>query len=174
MERFVLYRRPNRADLDTMYSILESSLSSFLYINKTSSQDNQLLLDKKYVQEYLEDERYFCLVAESEKKIVGWVAGSNDSIILRSHVCNNGDFYIEEIAVKESERGKGIGKSLLDKIGCFNIKRIVVDVILKNEVAIKFYKSTGFFEYRSPTTDSTKNWIRMFKECNSSLYKRSA
>lgn len=61
------------------------------------------------------------------------------------------DYYIAELAVDESQRGKGIGKKILKKA----IKaakeekysRVVLDVDLNNERAIKLYESLGFKKF---------------------------
>ncbi len=70
--------------------------------------------------------------------------------------------YLEDLVVTQSERGKGLGRRLLDKIiikaketHCY---RVVWQVLDWNEPAIKFYKSLG--------ADIPKEWLtcRLVKE----------
>ncbi|MEK6479548.1 GNAT family N-acetyltransferase [Catalinimonas sp. 4WD22] len=70
--------------------------------------------------------------------------------------------YLEDLIVTQSERGKGIGKRLLDRIIVkakeANCYRVVWQVLDWNEPAIKFYKSLG--------ADIPKEWLtcRLVKE----------
>ena len=61
------------------------------------------------------------------------------------------DFYFAIIAVDEDSRGKGIGSFIIEEgiklareKGC---KRAVLDVDMKNEGALRFYKRLGFKKF---------------------------
>lgn len=88
-------------------------------------------------------------VALADKKIVGYVYGSIHNWYPGYKIGN-----IVDLAVKENYRGKGIGKSLLKTIistlkkkGC---KKAVIQVELKNKIALFLYHSLGFkyWKYR--------------------------
>ena len=158
-----LFRPPHIADLDRMYSILESSLSQFLAVNETSSKNNQLIINKGTVEGYIIDSRYHTIVAEINSKIVGWLSGSSRAEILSEHGCNPGEFYLEEIVVDSAFRRKGIGSSLLSRIPLDNLEAVVIDTPLINEQAIVFYEHNGFVAVGDMPKEFSKNWVRMSK-----------
>ncbi len=61
---------------------------------------------------------------------------------------NEKDLYIAEIATKTSERCKGVGRAILQhflvRAKELGFKRVVLDVDLKNNKALKLYESMGF------------------------------
>lgn len=69
-----------------------------------------------------------------------------DSFVLVS--VKEDDFYITELAIHESQRGKGRGHEALDyllKLGKeLNCKRAVLDADFRNKGAFKLYSSYGF------------------------------
>jgi ribosomal-protein-alanine N-acetyltransferase len=78
------------------------------------------------------------LVAEEEGKIVGYV-----------HGWKIGDsFEIHRVAVKKSERGRGVGKKLLRELlkRCkeAGVREVFLEVGQKNTVALNLYLSLGF------------------------------
>ena len=62
-----------------------------------------------------------------------------------------GDLYIAEIAIDESQRGKGLGKQvILDVINYArskNYNRVILDADFRNTGAKKLYESIGFKEF---------------------------
>lgn len=167
-------RKPKSGDLDSMYAILEASIAPFLYVNDNSSEENQLILDKKYVKEYIEDKRFFTVIVEVDETIVGWMAGSSNWEILKSHKCGIWDFYIEEIVVSDKYRRRGIGKKLLDTIQCTAPGKIIVDTVSANLIAAMFYEKMGFAESTEATSDYSRIWKRMLRDClNLSTSERS-
>ena len=64
------------------------------------------------------------------------------------------------IAVSKTERGKGIGTNMLNKIleignRLDKIRKIGLHVVLENEKAIKLYKKLGFEEIKTDYFDDT-------------------
>ena len=88
----------------------------------------------------VELKKSLCLVAQEDKnkKIIGYIICSK--IIEEGHILN--------IAVKHGERGKGVGRLLLEE--CIKIlkeegiKSIYLEVRRSNIKAIKFYQKFGF------------------------------
>jgi len=69
-----------------------------------------------------------------------------DSLVLSNF--NEDDLYIAEIAIDESQRGKGLGrkiiKKVIEKAKKKGFKRVVLDADVRNTGAIKLYESIGF------------------------------
>ena len=108
----LLLRKPVDADVESMYIMLEKSLSPYLTVNNSSPKYLQLIIDRNIVEDYVKRDVYLCLVVEINSKIAGWLAGSSNNEVLSEHGCSLGDFYIEEIVVDSRYRRKGIGSFL--------------------------------------------------------------
>ena len=102
-----------------------------------------------------------CMVAEEDGMIVGCVVYHD---IL-------GDVDITNVQVKETFRGRGIGRKLmmatLDKARSVGGKEFTLEVRAGNTVAISLYESLGFAEegkrkdfYKDPTEDALIMWRR--------------
>lgn len=65
------------------------------------------------------------------------------------------EYYIEHLAVSPEKRGQGIGKQLMDFAEGLaktkGLKRIVLDVEIENEGALRLYKRLGFMEAKYVT-----------------------
>jgi len=61
------------------------------------------------------------------------------------------DLYLAEIAIDESQRGKGLGKQVIFDVINFakskNFKRVILDADFRNKGAKKLYESIGFKEF---------------------------
>ncbi len=115
----------------------------------------------------------FSIIKNIEKRVFYELAYSDDEIIFMLTRENSYSFifedpepsgyvtffieddaaHIESIAVLPSKKGKGIGKALMKAVEEFSIKkklkRIVLEVRVRNRRAIEFYKSLGFeIKYR--------------------------
>jgi len=83
-----------------------------------------------------------CFVAEVGNEIVGTAL-----FYFRFSTWKGRTLHLEDLIVKESERGKGIGEALYKKVMQFafdrGLKRIAWDVLEWNRAAIVFYERTG-------------------------------
>ena len=163
LESQIRLRRPLEDDREVMFDILEKSLKPYMSVNIGSSK-NLLVIDKKIIDEYIKNDNYFCVVAEINSKIAGWLAGSGKSEILSQHGCAFGDFYIEEIVIDSVYRRKGIGTILINSIKQNDFKAMVVDTPAINKDAIAFYKNLGFKGVQGLPEEFTNSWARMSKQ----------
>ena len=62
-----------------------------------------------------------------------------------------GDFHIAELAIDESQRGKGLGSKVLDDLISYakknNLKRVTLDADFRNTGAKALYERIGFREF---------------------------
>ena len=163
MDAELFLRNPVEADIESMYIMLENSLSPYLTVNNSSSKNFQLIIDRNIVEDYVKKDVYLCLVAELNSEIAGWLAGSSKTGILSEHGCSLGNFYIEEIVVDPQYRRKGVGSFLLRGIPKDHLKAIVVDTPLINKQAIAFYEKSGFVKVLGLPAEFNKTWTRMSK-----------
>ena len=163
MDAELLLRKPVEADIESMYVMLENSLSPYLTVNNSSSKNLQLIIDRNIVEDYVKGDAHLCIVAEINSEIAGWLTGSSKTDILSEHSCSLEDFYIEEIVVDCHYRRKGIGSFLLRGIPKDRLKAFVVDTPLINKQAITFYEKSGFVKVLGLSEEFHKTWTRMSK-----------
>ena len=80
--------KPVDADVESMYIMLENSLSPYLTVNNSSSRNFQLIIDRNVVEDYVKRDVYLCLVVEINSEIAGWLAGSSKTEVLSDHSCS--------------------------------------------------------------------------------------
>ena len=89
-----------------------------------------------------EDPAFKCFVAESDKMIVGMALVYN-----RFSTWKGRSLHLEDLIVKESMRGRGVGKALYTKVMEYafekKVKRVEWAVLDWNTDAIEFYEKTG-------------------------------
>ncbi|MDQ0269742.1 GNAT family N-acetyltransferase [Cytobacillus purgationiresistens] len=98
---------------------------------------------KAYIDRFLNDENKLALIAELEGEIMGFIDFSNGN---RQRTMHQGTF---GMSVAKEYRSKGVGKALLSSLiywGKHNpmIEKIHLEVMSRNESAIKLYESAGF------------------------------
>lgn len=163
-EKEIQFRAPCSADLERMFDILKTSLGEFQSVNDLSPRQYQLIIDRRAVEDYLNSDIYFSLIAVIGSEGVGWLAGSRRTEVTSKHSCTPGEFYIEEILVDALYRRKGIGKLLLNRIPSEGLKTMVVDTPLINERAITFYEHNGFERVQGLPEEYSRYWVRMKKK----------
>ncbi len=88
------------------------------------------------------NESFNCLVAELQNNIVGIALYYN-----RYSTWKGKTIHLEDLMVTQSQRGKGVGKALLNEVVSIakaaNLKRVEWNVLDWNTPAIDFYKSVG-------------------------------
>lgn len=88
------------------------------------------------------NESFNCLVAELQNEIVGIALYYN-----RYSTWKGKTIHLEDLIVTQSQRGKGVGKALLNEVVSIakatNLRRVEWNVLDWNTPAIDFYKSVG-------------------------------
>ena len=88
------------------------------------------------------DVLFNCLVGELQDKIVGIAIYYN-----RYSTWKGKTIHLEDLIVTQSQRGKGVGKALLNEVVTIakatNLRRVEWNVLDWNTTAIDFYKSVG-------------------------------
>ncbi len=102
-----------------------------------------------YFRDKISGKSGVCFVAEKDEEIVGYLAGG--MITPYSYRTITKQSELENIVVKESERGKKIGELLFDAFRKWSkeqgAERIKVSASAQNSGAIQFYKRIGFAPY---------------------------
>ncbi len=85
---------------------------------------------------------FTCFVAQIPDEIVGAAL-----VYFRFSTWKGRMLHLEDLIVKESERGKGIGEALYNKVMQYaydrGLKRVAWDVLDWNQGAIRFYERSG-------------------------------
>lgn len=101
---------------------------------------------KKYFSKLLNDSNAFCLIAEDNKKLIGYIAARKKDISYRKSKY----IEIENMGVIPEYRSKGIGSSLIKKCLTWakekGFQKIYVNSYFQNNKGIVFYKRNGFTE----------------------------
>ena len=111
----------------------------------TRSEDAQEHIEKRF-REKIEGEDSQVLVAVEGEKVLGyslsWIAEGSPFVRQRRYG------FISDLAVASDRRGRGIGDSLLEATLAWfetrKTKRIVINVLMGNPKAIRFWKRHGF------------------------------
>jgi GNAT superfamily N-acetyltransferase len=89
-----------------------------------------------------ENPLFTCFVAESDDEIVGAAL-----VYFRFSTWKGRTLHLEDLIVKEAQRGKGIGEALYKQVMRFaydrGLKRVAWDVLDWNKGAIRFYERSG-------------------------------
>src|SRR5690554_913402 len=108
------------------------------------NEPNAVEITKKVLEQegFGETPLFTCFVAEKNDEIVGAAL-----VYFRFSTWKGRMLHLEDLIVKESERGKGIGEALYSKVMQYafdrGLKRVAWDVLDWNQGAIRFYERSG-------------------------------
>ncbi|MBW2996015.1 GNAT family N-acetyltransferase [Candidatus Woesearchaeota archaeon] len=140
-------RKATKKDIGKIAEILMVEFSKPPYKEKWS---NQRAL--KRINEYYKRDSHYLLVAEMDKKIIGFIA----FYLYTDHLAPGG--FIIDIAVTSSYQGKGIGKALISNAESFLNKKKAKTIILESDMRSKAYKI-----YQKKGYNKT-NWVILKKK----------
>jgi L-amino acid N-acyltransferase YncA len=134
-------RRASAGDLDAILRIYNEGIADRL---ATLEVDPKTPSD---IQDWWaqHDDRYAVVVAEIGEAVVGWA-----SLNRFSHRCAHAAIADLSVYVARSQRGRGIGLSLLEtletasRVGAFH--KIVLHALEENEAGKQLYRRSGFVE----------------------------
>jgi GNAT superfamily N-acetyltransferase len=126
-------------------------------------------------QQLLQDERHrnrFMTPAQLEERMRGFIAGEYTAVIFQdegkvvAHALYQevpNEIYLRQLFVVRDRRREGVGRQVIgllrSKIWPAN-KRLTVDVLIHNTVAIAFWRSVGYQDYslalEIPADDATR------------------
>ena len=111
----------------------------------------------------------FKVILDENNEIIGYVSiylhGDGHEFYLKSWklflvdildyfvLCDikEGDLYLAEIAIDKSQRGKGLGRAVIQDVIVYakskNFKRVILDADFRNTGAKKLYESIGFRQF---------------------------
>ena len=100
--------------------------------------------DKKYYNECIENSQTVFLVAELDRKVIGFLLATIKQSALREKFVMN----ISNIAILDDFRNNGVGTQLMEVLSNLaktkDCARIELNVYNNNETAKSFYKNLGF------------------------------
>ena len=138
------YRDALENDLEKIVEIYNSTVSSRMVTADTevvSIESRQ-----KWYQDHRPDKRPLWIIEDTEKKIIGWV--SFESFYGRP--AYDGTVEIS-IYIDEGQRGKGLGKSVLqyciDNATKFGTKTLLGFIFSHNEPSLKLFRHFGFEDW---------------------------
>ena len=101
-------------------------------------------------EESLEDTK---VILDDDNNIIGLLHLSAHLKLRYFVLCDveKGDFHVAELAIDESQRGKGLGSKVLDDVIGYakwnNLKRVTLDADFRNTGAKSLYERIGFKEF---------------------------
>lgn len=88
----------------------------------------------------LRDENAYVAVAELDAELVGYVSGYSH----RAFYANGSTAWVDEILVRESLRGRGVGRHLMETFKQWAESRGCALVALASHGATEFYRALGY------------------------------
>ena len=137
MEIFELIDRPSNL-INNLIEIWEDSVKA-THLFLSSSEIKSI---KKYVPQALLEVDHLLIIKDKKQKIIAFAGIENQRL--------------EMLFIKNSERGKGYGKQLLNHV----IKKYQINELTVNEQnpqAVAFYQHMGFNTYRRTEIDEQGN-----------------
>jgi GNAT superfamily N-acetyltransferase len=126
---------------------------------RATEQDFQLLASLN--QQLIRDEghRNSMSLSEVEERMRGWLIGEYTAVIFEENAavvayalyCEKPDeIYLRQLFVARDRRRQGIGGQTIEILRSEywpKTKRLTVDVLVRNEAAVSFWRSVGYADY---------------------------
>lgn len=148
----MIIRTAKKNDIEDIIRLADQLTKAEAPLDKTGNiKEDSCLSDthREKELEYISSKKKIFLVAEIDKKIVGYANG---------YIVENSDIYYKEpvayldcLCVDKNFRKQGIGKKLIDKFSNIverkGAKYIKLNAFKNNTPAVNLYKKEGFEEY---------------------------
>jgi GNAT superfamily N-acetyltransferase len=128
-----IVREAEIADVDPLFTLVEQFATSFKPSRESFEHSFQQLLP---------DKATYLLVAECESELVGYCLGFDHYTLY----ANGRVSWIEEIMVKDTLRGQGLGRALMKRMEAWAQSRNSNLVALATRRAAPFYQALGYEE----------------------------
>lgn len=143
----VLIRRGKKTDYKNVEEIMQSMHKLHIGFRPDIYKPSDTIYPREYYDSLVDDGRV--LIAEAGGEILGLLSYALKAVGSDKYVARN-ILFINDVAVKDGYRKKGIGKLLMDAAKDIAVKKgldgLELQVNSKNGVARKFYEDFGFTE----------------------------
>ncbi len=133
----ITIRKATQNDIETIFNFI-CELAVYEKLRDDVTATPEILMDSLFVKKQAE-----VIIAEEEGRALGFALYFHNFSTFKGRAC----LYLEDIFVKEEQRGRGIGKMLFKRLaqiaierGCERFDWAVLDW---NKPSIEFYKSLG-------------------------------
>ncbi len=148
----MIIRKAKKSDIDDIIRLADQLRKTEAPLDKTKNIKEDSYLSDIYREKelkYISSRKKIFLVAEIDKKIIGYVNGyivENPDIYYREPVA-----YLDCLCVDKVSRKQGIGKKLIDEFSSIvkkkGAKYVKLNAFENNTPAVNLYKKEGFEEY---------------------------
>ena len=148
----IIIRRAKKSDIEDIIRLADQLRKTEAPLDKTKNIKEDSYLSDVYREKelkYISSRKKIFLVAEIDKKIIGYVNGyivENSDIYYRDPVA-----YLDCLCVDKDSRKQGIGKKLIDEFSDIvnkkGAKYVKLNAFKNNTPAVNLYKKEGFEEY---------------------------
>lgn len=148
----MIIRKAKKSDIDDIIRLADQLRKTEAPLDKTKNIKEDSYLSDIYIEKelkYISSRKKIFLVAEIDKKIIGYVNGyivENPDIYYREPVA-----YLDCLCVDKVSRKQGIGKKLIDEFSSIvkkkGAKYVKLNAFENNTPAVNLYKKEGFEEY---------------------------
>lgn len=148
----MIIRKAKKSDIEDIIRLADQLRKTEAPLDKTKNIKEDSYLSDVYREKelkYISSRKKIFLVAENDKKIIGYVNGyivENSDIYYRDPVA-----YLDCLCVDKVSRKQGVGKKLIDEFSSIvkkkGAKYVKLNAFENNTPAVNLYKKEGFEEY---------------------------
>lgn len=148
----MIIRKAKKSDIEDIIRLADQLRKTEAPLDKTKNIKEDSYLSDVYREKelkYISSRKKIFLVAEIDKKIIGYVNGyivENSDIYYRDPVA-----YLDCLCVDKVSRKQGVGKKLIDEFSSIvkkkGAKYVKLNAFENNTPAVNLYKKEGFEEY---------------------------
>ena len=148
----MIIKKSKKSDIEDIIRLADQLRKTEAPLDKTKNIKEDSYLSDVYREKelkYISSRKKIFLVAEIDKKIIGYVNGyivENSDVYYRDPVA-----YLDCLCVDKVSRKQGVGKELIDEFSSIvkkkGAKYVKLNAFENNTPAVNLYKKEGFEEY---------------------------